>query len=380
MHFPLFRSILSTIMSVITFIEISIGTPLTGLFFKIDIPASVFETGNDMYTVMWTTNKRGTGSVCYTYKGKEYVVYDQDGGNIRCTDTIHSVRVPKEHLDNNTYTVSSQYVSYKGGYQAVKGKTVSSKPVVLTGYHNQKSVITLVLSDIHENLKPAKKAASSFSVSPDFIILNGDIVSTMEEKEKFTWILDYSYQLSEGKIPVVYARGNHEPRGEYASEMMRYFRTETGNLYFTFKYGPVWSVVLDSGEDKADDHKEYSGLVDFTTYIAQETEWLDSLKSDTSENTLYRMGISHNPVFENEYGNNWTVSLEKLNLDVFISGHWHELNLSFREGSTSFPRLITGGKSDDGFIATMMTFSDGMIFVSSKNQKGSDMGERIIKV
>lgn len=367
-------------MSVITLLEIGIGTPVTGINFKIDTPASVFESGDGMYTVIWTTNKRGTGSVSYTYDGKEYTVNDQEGGNIRCLDTVHSVRVPKSHLDNNTYTVTSQYVPYKGGYSAVKGKTVVSKPVKLRGYSGQYAVNALVLSDIHENMKPVRKAVSYFSTSPDIVILNGDIVSSMEKSEKFTWILEYANELSKGEIPVAYIRGNHEPRGEYASEMMRYFKTSTGSLYFTFNYGPVWSLVLDCGEDKPDDNKEYSGLVDFTAYVAEETQWLKRLQPDTSESTVYRMGITHNPVFENEYGNDWTGELERLGLDVVIAGHWHTLDLNFREGSTSFKRLITGGKSDDGFIATMMTFSDGRITVRSKDNKGNLCGERTITV
>lgn len=374
MFLTVFKSFLSYLLSIITAIEVALGMPLADFNFKIDIPATVFESGDEMYTVIWTTNKRGTGCVNYTYEGKEYTVNDQQGGNIRCMDTIHSVRVPKEHFDNNTYTVTSQYVPYKGGYEAVKGKTVTSSPVEFKGYNGQDSVNALVLSDIHEEMKPVRPAVSAFTETPDIILMNGDIVSTIETKEKFTMILEFANELSGGEIPVVYIRGNHEPRGEYASEMMQYFKTATGDLYFTFTYGPIWSLVLDCGEDKADDHPEYSGLVDFTTYIATETAWLESLQPDNSDLIKYRIGITHNPVFENEYGNDWTQMLENLGLDAMISGHWHTLDLNFRDGTTSFKRMITGGKCDDGFIATMLTFTDGVITVNSKNNKGELCG------
>lgn len=374
----LFKSIFSTILSFITLIEIAIGSPITGSNFKIVVPPAVYESGDNMYTVIWTTNKRGSGSVSYTYEGKEYVANDQIGGNIRCLDTIHSVRVPKEHLDNNTYTVSSQYVPYKGGYQAIKGKTVTSEPIHFRGYNNQESVKALVLSDIHENMTPVRKAISAFDETPDLIILNGDIVSTIETKEKISWIFECASEVSGGEIPVVYARGNHEPRGEYASEMMSYFKTSTGNLYFTFNYGPVWSIVLDCGEDKPDNHGEYSGLVDFTAYIAEETKWLEKLDPDTSEETIYRLGISHNPEFEDEYGNDWTSALEKQNLDLLIAGHWHCLNLNFKEGTTSFERWITGGKSNNGFIASMITFGNGKIKILSKDDEGNISGKKEI--
>lgn len=375
-----FRMIANLTVIVLTLIETTIGTPITGSNFKIDVPASVFETGDNMYTVIWTTNKRGTGSITYTYEDKEYTVYDQAGGNIKCMDTIHSVRVPKEHLDNNEYTYSSQYVPFKGGYSAVKGKTVTSGPIEFKGYNGQDSVNALVLSDIHENVKPAVKAASYFTVTPDIVILNGDIVSTIEKKEKFTYILEYANIFSGGSIPVVYVRGNHEPRGEYASEMMQYFKTETGNLYFTFNYGPVWALVLDGGEDKADDHKEYSGLVDFSTYIAEETKWLENLDPDNG-NASWRMAITHKPRFENEYGNDWTEALENVGTDICISGHNHTLNLNYMEGSTDFVRLVTGGKNDsDGtYIATMMTFSPDNVGILSVDNKGETRGERTIE-
>ena len=87
-------------------------------------------------------------------------------------------------------------------------------------------------------------------------------------------ILGNAAYLSKGEYPVVYVRGNHETRGEFAAHLRDYFPTDTNELYFTFRYGPVSAVVIDSGEDKADDHYEYSGLVDFESYRQQEFDWL----------------------------------------------------------------------------------------------------------
>lgn len=366
-----FRTILSGLIIAFQVLQAVFGMPIGTLVFRFDTQPVVFESGDDMYTVMWTTTKCGSGKVMYTYNGTEYTVTDHTGGNVRSNDTVHSVRVPKKHLDNNTYTVSSQFVAYKGAYSAIKGKTITSEPINFKGFNNQESINALVISDVHGKPEAAYKAASSFEEKPDIIILNGDIADTMMTKEQFLQILDISRKFSNGEIPVVYARGNHEPRGAYASEFMTYFKTSSGNLYFTFNYGPIWSVVLDCGEDKADDHPEYSGLVDFSSYINMETQWLKNLTPDTNETTKYRLCITHSTAIWDEQGNDWTPALENLGIDDAIFGHLHRLDLHFMEGRTSFSQHVTGGKTDNGFIATMMTFSDGKITFVSKDDTGA---------
>lgn len=322
---------------------------------RIVTPASVFESGDDMYTVIWTTDKPGSGYITYTYNGTEYTANDQVGGNIRSLDTIHAVRVPKAHLDGNTYVYHSERVIKKEAYSAVKGVTVDSEPVKFKGYAGEEQINALVLSDIHGKPEKAKKAADNFTEAPSFLILNGDIVSHVVTKDEFIQILEYANLFSGGAIPVVYARGNHEPRGEYASEMLQYFRTSTGGLYYTFTYGPIWSVVLDAGEDKEDSHKEYNGLVDFRSYIAEETKWLENVTPE--EDADIKLCISHKPELNDLDGSTWFDMLADMDIDALLSGHFHRLELHFYDGSQPYHRMITGGESEEyGFIATMLTF------------------------
>ena len=100
--------------------------PFSTLIFRIDNEASVFESGDDMYTVIWSTTLPGTGYVTYTFEGEEYKVWDEKNAAIRSEDSVHSVRIPKEHLDNNSYTYHSQQIGARRAYVAVKGRTVSS--------------------------------------------------------------------------------------------------------------------------------------------------------------------------------------------------------------------------------------------------------------
>lgn len=370
------NTFMSFLVMIFTVVNSVIGIPSTGLIFDIDTPAAVFESGDDMYTVIWTTTKKGSGYITYSYAGKDYTVTDQVSGNIRTDDTIHSVRVPKAHLDRNTYTYHSESVPFKFGYFAFKGKTVSSEPVEFGGYSDGETVRFLVLSDIHAEMGPVLEAVSHFSEKPSMIILNGDIVSSMEFKSNFVKILSYAAELTGGKIPAAYIRGNHEPRGEFAANTAQYFKTSTGGLYYTFNYGPVWAIAGDSGEDKEDSHKEYSGLVDFTQYIADETKWLNALEPDTAEGNLYRLCFVHQPYLD-FYGNDWISPLSDKGIQAVISGHTHSLVLDYKEGSAPFHRIIDGGKSEEfGYIATMLTFEGENMNLRSVRADGTTAGEK----
>ena len=364
----------NVIVSAIIVIQSALGLPLNTLLFRIDNEASVFESGDDMYTVIWSTTLPGTGYVTYTYDGEDYTLFDEENAAIRSEDTIHSVRIPKAHLDNNTYTYHSQYVGTRRAYVAVKGRTVSSKAVDFKGYSGQEKINALVISDIHENPDNAAKAVSCFDVEPDLIIMNGDEVSFMTAAYKFKQVLNYAHRFSNGTVPVIYTRGNHENRGEYGSESVRIFKTTTGGNYFTCRYGPIQFVCLDSGEDKSDSDWTYSGLVDYTTYVAEETEWMKSLTLD--EDAQYKICVVHIPNIKNRYGNNWVDILSDMGIDLLVGGHKHRLNFDFRPGEAPFKIMLDGGKTNsDGYIATMMTFADGQIYVAGYDNEKNFRGE-----
>ena len=366
--------IINVIVSAIMVIQAAFALPVNSAIFFIDNEASVFESGDGMYTVIWSTSLPGTGSVSYTFDGKEYTVTDRQNSAIRTTDTVHSVRVPKAHLDNNTYTYSSQQIGTRRAYVAVKGRTITSKPIAFKGYSGQEKINALVLSDIHEDPAKAEKAVKNFSVSPDLLVLNGDLVSYMTSVLKFKQVLSYAHRFSDGTIPVIYTRGNHENRGTYGPEAVDIFKTSTGGQYFTCSYGPIQFLCLDSGEDKDDSDWTYSGLVDSTSYIAEETEWMKSLILD--EDAEYKICIAHMPNLNNRYGFNWTRILTDLDIDLFVGAHKHRVNFDYGRGRTSFYQMIDGGKTNDnGFIATMLTFGEGKVSAVCYDNQNKLVGE-----
>lgn len=329
--------------------------------FKFATEPVVFDCGEN-YCVFWATTMKGTGSVSYTFEGKEYIVNDTRSGIISTDDKIHSVIVPKEQLENNYYSVTSQYVLLKLAYSAIKGKSVTSDKKYLRGYSGQQEISFLCLSDIHGKPQYVSNVMKHFDKSPDFAVLIGDVSSEMIVKNTFVDdILDSASRASRGEIPVVYARGNHETRGEFASQLTKYFRTDTNELYFRFNYGPISGTVLDTGEDKADDHQEYSGLVYFAGYREQEFNWLNSLERDDRDGVRYRIAFAHSPSTYDIFGQNWSKPLADIGTTLLLGGHHHVLSLSGGVASDGLVRFIDGGVTDKGgkFIGSMVTLSGG---------------------
>ena len=113
---------------VITAVILTI-TLLVGIFnvfsvvpYKITSVPSVIDNGSE-YSVVFSTNKYGTGYVEYNYNGKDYKLYDEMGGRLNSDSKIHSISVPYEHLRNNTYSVGSTEVFEQYSYGSHRGKT-----------------------------------------------------------------------------------------------------------------------------------------------------------------------------------------------------------------------------------------------------------------
>lgn len=343
---------------------------------KIKVSPSVFDMGNENYCIIFATSLKGSGYVKYTIGGKEKIVWDTTSGTISTHDTVHKVIVPKEELRGNTYVVGSQFVPYKLGYSAIKGNTVESDPIKFRGEEKDDGIRLLTITDIHEMKDSVKQALEYFTEDYDMLILLGDIVSDFSNKGRFTdHVLYNAAFISRGEIPVVYARGNHETRGEYASQMLKYFPTNTGELYYTFDFGGLSAIVLDPGEDKEDDHVEYSGLVDFSSYRKQQFNWINSLKPEDFTGR-YKIVFSHEPRLTDHFGVNWASPLAALGFDLITGGHLHRSE--FIEGSV--PSFVACGKYKDGWAASSLTLENGTIRMLTINTEGEIVLDKTITV
>ncbi len=340
---------------------------------KIVAGPAVFECG-DGYAVAWATSTKGTG--CVLVDGKKY--WDSQGGVIKTHDNVHVVKLPKESLKEKTYKVISERVNFKFAYNALKGKIIESKSIEFSGTPSGDEICILSVSDVHDMAEKMYNSVKHINANYDLLLLLGDISSVMVKKKVYiSSILNYAGKLTQGKIPVVYTRGNHETRGEFASQMKKYFPTSTGEYYFTFDFGNLSAVVIDSGEDKQDDHVEYSGLVNFSDYREQEYNWLCSLKKDDFKGK-YLLALSHTPKLSNHFGKDWTKPLKDIGAQLLIGGHLHVSD--FIDGE--LPIYVECGKRDntDEFAAALIILKNKTIKMKTVNNKGETILEKEINI
>ena len=189
----------------------------------------VMDTG-DGYSVVFATNDTGIACITYEYKGKEYVLYDQKNGRRIGDRRIHSVKVPYAHLKNNDYQIGSTRVIEQFSYGSRLGKKITAGPFRLKVNESSKQEY-LCISDWHSYVNDAKAAIASLG-SYDAVIMLGDPVTGMDfEEQAVRYIVRFGGELTHGKIPVIYARGNHETRGSKAAYLADYLGYE--HFYYT---------------------------------------------------------------------------------------------------------------------------------------------------
>lgn len=338
----------------------------------------VMDTGED-YAVVFATNAQGTGFVTYDYDGTDYTVYAQLNGRRVGDRLMHTVHVPYTHLKNNRYTVGSTRVTEEYSYGSRLGKTVTAGPYTLQV--NESAAQTyLVISDWHTYLKQAKEAIFHLG-DYDAVLMLGDPAPGMDfEAQAVRNIVQFGGDLTGGEVPVIYVRGNHETRGAFADLLPGCLGYD--KPYYTADRGPYSFLVLDSGEDKPDDHVEYGGMDDYRVHREEMLNWLQSvrIKNDKLIVLTHAWQVSEP---EPELSRAAWDAFSALGARFVLSGHMHVCR--FLDGSTdeekayadAYPDITTyidGGHSGKTYIASKLTLTPQ----GARFEAVSNTGETVI--
>ncbi len=282
----------------------------------------------DAYQIVFSTSDNAIGWV--EIAGESY--YDLYAGSMKSADRVHKITIPQTVLDETgSYAVCYRQMIYRGPFGGRMGprqeQAYAFRPVDSSDGLNY-----FALSDVHEAVDVAVAAGTSRG-DTDFVVLLGDLVSMVETEKDAQLANELAYGITKGEIPVIYARGNHEIKGEYAEELYKYVGSKDQQYAYTVTLGDeeVFAVVLDMGEDHEDDWWEYYGTAKFDLYRRQQTEMLEEiLAAGEFKNYRYRMMLCHIPVvyvdkncYFEEFRNEWTGLLNEMDLDVGLSGHKH---------------------------------------------------------
>ena len=312
----------TAIMAVIILVAVVIGYQLRPCGFSY---GAVVYAVEDTYQIVFSTSDN---SIAWVEIGGE-TYYELHAGSMKSADRVHKIVVPQTALDSaKSYSIHAKQMIYRGPFGGYTGSEISRsygfRPV-----DTSDGLDYFALSDVHEAVEAAAAAAQA---KFDFIVLVGDLVSMVETEKDAQMANELAHQITKGQVPVIYARGNHEIKGEYAEDLYKYVGTEGQNYYYTATLGQdVFVVVLDMGEDHEDDWWEFYGTAQFDLYRQEQTEFLEKLVADGAyEDYRYRLALCHIPIqhVDNkfvEFKEAWTELLNEMDIDMCLSGHKHEL-------------------------------------------------------
>lgn len=309
---------------------------------------------NGGMTIMWET-------VIPTYSWVEYgtdttrlervrLLID---GQAEFNESIHKIRL--ENLQPGLkyyYRVCSQEILHYAAYRKIYGNTVKSQFYDFTmPESNTNSFTAVIFNDLHQRTSVFQALCKQIEqVDYDFVIFNGDCVDDPASHDQATHFVSLLTKAMHGEqIPTFFIRGNHEIRNVYSIGLRKHFDYIAGKTYGAFTWGDTRFVMLDCGEDKPDDHKEYFGLNDFTQLRKEQVDFLkQELASKAFKKANKRILIHHIPIYgylgKNLCENLWRPYLDKAPFDISIHGHTHHYAFHpIGNSENSYPVIIGGG-------------------------------------
>lgn len=370
------KASLAVVLTLTAIIVISFVFPVGN--YKITSDPMVIDTGKN-YSVVFSTNYPGSGYVEYTYAGETYKAFDNNAGRLRTDSKIHSVDVPYEHLNDNSYKIGSVRVIEQYSYGSRLGKEALSGEYSFTPCKGEDRTY-LVVSDWHTEIERAAEAVN-YVGEYDGVLFMGDASPGLDfEEEAVRNIVEFGGKLTKGEMPLIYARGNHETRGGYAGKLGEalgldefYYTAETDNYSF---------IVLDSGEDKDDSHPEYGSLTDYNTYRADMVEWLKGVELKNEKVIVLSHSWQVSDVEKDLSEAAWN-ELDRLGARLMISGHSHDCRLlGVNDGEKAMldahPDIVgymDGGNRDKRYIASKLTLSAEKIDIEAFDNLGEKVFE-----
>ncbi len=298
----------------------------------------ISDMSENRMTVLWTSEVPGTAFV-ELEDGRTF--YDTFAGR-RIFRRLHSItvdglqpgqvvryRLHGENIEDDTNARDPKFgSSYIGPWEQVK-----------TFDYEAETCRFSVFNDIHMKVdKYGKLAAQVDSAATDFLFLNGDIASA--GNYELDTLVHYEVEplgsLAAG-VPVLFARGNHEGRGNNVELVSEIFpNDDPAPFYYTFRHGPVAFIVFDAGETGQNRSVLFSGTEVYEDYLAEQLAWAaKALREPAFRSAPMKICLLHVPMIDHEDKTDYLLQrwlnvhfvpmLNKAGIDLMIGADLHEL-------------------------------------------------------
>lgn len=309
-------------------------------------------------------------------------------GQIEANTEVQKIRI-SDLVPGKTYyyQVVSKEIKVYQAYKVEYGDSIVSPLKSFTlPTSNKASFSFLAFNDVHSRPEYIDEIYKK-NRDVDFICYNGDILddiySTDEIINRFS---APAARIFGGEIPFVYTRGNHETRGPAARELSRYVDTPNGEYYYSFVWGNTIFLVLDTGEDKPDNHPVYAGLADYDAYRSQQAAWVKQVVSSKAwKRASHRIVCGHIPASLENDGWHGSTEIEqkilpilnKAGVDLYLAGHTHEPKLEKSGLNHNFCLAVGGGPASENGNATYIRVNvqDKHVHVAIYSREGKLLNE-----
>jgi len=340
--------------------------------------------------IVFLTSNRAYSWVEYGEDQLEQKAQEESDGFIEAYQRINVIRI--RNLKPGTtykYRIVSKEISSFKPYELVYGTQITSEQYsFITPVEDAESVACLVFNDIHDRPHSFKDLMAIRGEKPyDFAFLNGDMFDYQEDEQQ---IIDHLLlpvtALFASERPFIMSRGNHETRGKFRREFKDYFSYPTDKYYYGFKQGPVYWIILDTGEDKPDDHPVYAGIVDFDGYRREQALWLEQVvQRKEYRQATYRVVMMHIPPFHSGDWHGTTHCREVFDpifndnkVDLVISGHTHRYGVHPPSEEHPYPIIIGGGPKEGNRTIIRVEANHRNLTIEMKRDDGQVVGEYVI--
>ena len=203
------------------------------------------------------------------------------------------------------YRVTSTPKDGRAAVSSEDGSFATSKP-------EETSFSFAVIADTHQSMHAPALAARLYDEQPHFILHAGDYNKTMGG-------LLQPYREVLARVPIYFARGNHDHRHEQWVSMPG----PGSDRYYSFRRGNALFIAVDTEDRKG------SGL----TAGGEQYQWLEKELKNSRE--TWKFVFQHIPVYSAYRGamesglDQERRLLEKYRVDVVFQGHMHHYDRSY---------------------------------------------------
>ncbi len=365
---------------------------------------TVFVIGNE-YEILAVASKNGI--IFAEIAGEKY--YEENSGVLSSEKNYAKIRVPQSVLNEaKAYTIVYRETIDRKGYYSQMGEpqseTFAFKPLEKT-----ENIHIYHVADVHYQFDKASRLAEYFGDDLDLLVVNGDIAE-VEAVEHYLDVCKLVGDMAKGKVPVLFARGNHDTRGKLAEKFTDYFPANGKNTYYQFELGCLNGIVLDCGEDKRDGHLNYDAMARFgsshpkvygdvnifSAFRQRELRFLENLRLDRENKITF--AISHicpvRPQFrchgddadiERECYALWNKELERLGIRFMLTGHIHReyVLLPGNEEATTphnYPIVVGSGVRAESIIGTAITLNKNTMEVTFTDNDGTALASQTVEI